>query len=309
MEVMLEVVSVSREDELRSLRAAREIGVDWVLGGTHAERRRRDPRRRRPLLPVPGHDRRPPERARRARSTRSPRDAARLTALDGVHGLDLLAYRHATEDPIALTRAVAAAADGPVIAAGSVASLRADRGAGGRGRVGLHDRQRDLRRRSFPGAPDRRPARSRRCCAPMSTRHARGRRWSTRCARACSRTSSSGKLAPGDKLPERGRDRRALRRQPRDRPRGRARPARGRLPDAPPRLRHLRDQGAAQPPRAGHDRLLHRDDPRGRPRAGRDRDQQGRARARPSTSASCSTSPATSRCSSSSACASPTAAR
>ena len=35
MEVMLEVVSVSREDELRSLRAAREIGVDWVLGGTH----------------------------------------------------------------------------------------------------------------------------------------------------------------------------------------------------------------------------------------------------------------------------------
>ena len=36
MEVMLEVVSVSREDELRSLRAAREIGVDWVLGGTHA---------------------------------------------------------------------------------------------------------------------------------------------------------------------------------------------------------------------------------------------------------------------------------
>ena len=26
---------MSREDELRSLRAAREIGVDWVLGGTH----------------------------------------------------------------------------------------------------------------------------------------------------------------------------------------------------------------------------------------------------------------------------------
>ncbi len=36
LQVMLEVVSVSAEDELRSLRAARQIGVDWVLGGTHA---------------------------------------------------------------------------------------------------------------------------------------------------------------------------------------------------------------------------------------------------------------------------------
>ena len=41
-----------------------------------------------------------------------------------MHGLDLLAYRHATEDPIALTRAVVGAADGPVIAAGSVRSLQ-----------------------------------------------------------------------------------------------------------------------------------------------------------------------------------------
>jgi hypothetical protein len=37
MEVMLEVVSVSVEDELRSLRAAARIDVDWVLGGTHAD--------------------------------------------------------------------------------------------------------------------------------------------------------------------------------------------------------------------------------------------------------------------------------
>ena len=40
-----------------------------------------------------------------------------------MYGVDLLAYRHPTEDPIALTRAVAEAADGPVIAAGSVASF------------------------------------------------------------------------------------------------------------------------------------------------------------------------------------------
>jgi phosphoribosylformimino-5-aminoimidazole carboxamide ribonucleotide (ProFAR) isomerase len=43
--------------------------------------------------------------------------------MDGVHGLDLLAYRHPTADVAALTRAVVEAASGPVIAAGSVASL------------------------------------------------------------------------------------------------------------------------------------------------------------------------------------------
>ena len=35
-EVMLEVVSTSKEDELSSLHAAAAAGVDWVLGGTHA---------------------------------------------------------------------------------------------------------------------------------------------------------------------------------------------------------------------------------------------------------------------------------
>src|SRR3954447_26367495 len=36
LEVMLEVVSTSAEDERRSLEAAGQIGVDWVLGGTDA---------------------------------------------------------------------------------------------------------------------------------------------------------------------------------------------------------------------------------------------------------------------------------
>ncbi len=35
-EVMLEVVSTSKEEELSSLRGAAAAGVDWVLGGTHA---------------------------------------------------------------------------------------------------------------------------------------------------------------------------------------------------------------------------------------------------------------------------------
>ena len=35
-EVMLEVVSTTKEAELSSLHSAAEAGVDWVLGGTHA---------------------------------------------------------------------------------------------------------------------------------------------------------------------------------------------------------------------------------------------------------------------------------
>ena len=123
LEVMLEVVSVSKEDELRSIAAAGEIGVDWVLGGTHpaggvavlAGSRAR-------YCPFPGTVTGHPsvlhgEIAEIARSARE------ITAMDGVHGLDLLAYRHPTADVAALTRAVVDASAGPVIAAGSVASV------------------------------------------------------------------------------------------------------------------------------------------------------------------------------------------
>ena len=40
LEVMLEVVSTSEDDEIRSISAASSIGVDWVLGGTHPDRGR-----------------------------------------------------------------------------------------------------------------------------------------------------------------------------------------------------------------------------------------------------------------------------
>ena len=61
-EVFLEVVSERREDELRSVEAALEIGVDWLLGGTHATEAlavldRLGPRRRPPEHPR-GDDRR-----------------------------------------------------------------------------------------------------------------------------------------------------------------------------------------------------------------------------------------------------------
>jgi len=124
MQVMLEVVSTSREDELHSIAAACEIGVDWLLGGTHpadgvalladapADRRPR-------YCPFPGTVVGHPsvllgEISEIAASARD------ITAMPGVHGLDLLAYRHPTADVAELTRAVVRAAAGPVIAAGSV---------------------------------------------------------------------------------------------------------------------------------------------------------------------------------------------
>jgi hypothetical protein len=123
MEVMLEVVSTSREAELRSLQAALGIGVDWVLGGTHAEEGAE-------ILggagvrycPFPGTITGHPS-VLSGEIDEIAADAARLCALDAVHGVDLLAYRHRTADVPALVRAVADAIDGPVIAAGSVASV------------------------------------------------------------------------------------------------------------------------------------------------------------------------------------------
>jgi hypothetical protein len=133
MEVMLEIVSTSLEDELRSLRAALEIGVDWCLGGTHPEEgvtilRGSGVR----YCPFPGTVVGHPS-VLEDTIEEIEAHAERLGKMDGVHGLDLLAYRHETVDPIKLIRAVVAAIDGPVIVAGSIASPAqiADVGAAG----------------------------------------------------------------------------------------------------------------------------------------------------------------------------------
>lgn len=125
LEVMLEVVSVSREDELNSLRTAAEIGVDWVLGGTH-------PRDGLAVFaeeggsarycPFPGTVVGHPS-VLLGEISEIAGSAREITALDGVYGLDLLAYRHPTADVAELTRAVVEAASGPVIAAGSVTTV------------------------------------------------------------------------------------------------------------------------------------------------------------------------------------------
>ncbi len=121
-EVMLEVVSEDKDDELRSIRAALEIRVDWLLGGTHPDEALE-------ILagtavrycPFPGRVIGHPSLLR-GTIEEIAADAADLTARPGVHGLDLLAYRYDGEVE-ALTAAVNERATGPVIAAGSVDSL------------------------------------------------------------------------------------------------------------------------------------------------------------------------------------------
>ena len=120
-QVMLEVVSERKEDELRSARAALDLGVDYLLGGTHAEEVTE-------ILagstiqycPYPGRIVGHPSQLRGTiedivASARS------LTALRGVHGLDLLAYRYDGDADAVVQRVVEAVA-APVIVAGSVDS-------------------------------------------------------------------------------------------------------------------------------------------------------------------------------------------
>ncbi|MBI3746505.1 MAG: 4-hydroxythreonine-4-phosphate dehydrogenase [Chloroflexi bacterium] len=119
--VYLEVVSVSAEDEIRSIRAAREIGVDVVMGGTHVDEAL-------PLLsgsgiryyPFPGRIVGHPS-VLEGTTEEIAASAAALTGHDGVDGLDLLAYRHAGPvEPI--IDAVVQASRGPVVVAGSIDS-------------------------------------------------------------------------------------------------------------------------------------------------------------------------------------------
>lgn len=120
LEVMLEVVSSTAAAELASLQAAVDAGVDWVLGGTRIDEGLR-------LLdgsgirycPFPGRIAGHP-RVLEGSVEEITAHAASLSALPGVHGAGLLAYRHQSVDPVALTRSVVEAVEGPVIAAGSV---------------------------------------------------------------------------------------------------------------------------------------------------------------------------------------------
>lgn len=118
--VYLEVVSIDKADEMESIDAAKAAGVDWVLGGKFAA----DAVGKLvgtgiKLAPFPGRIVGHPS-VLEGSIEEIAAHAAELTSLDGVSGVDLLAYRHATVDVLELTAAVVAASHGPVIAAGSV---------------------------------------------------------------------------------------------------------------------------------------------------------------------------------------------
>lgn len=121
-EVMLEVVSTTKEAELASLQTAAEAGVDWVLGGTHGA----DTAGMLPdhvqYCPFPGVVVDHPSVLLGSIDDIAA-SAERLTGLDHVAGVDLLAYRHPSADTLELIRAVVERSSGPVIVAGSIASI------------------------------------------------------------------------------------------------------------------------------------------------------------------------------------------
>jgi hypothetical protein len=121
-EVMLEVVSTSKEDELASLHSAAAAGVDWVLGGTHAADAAGILADGVRYCPFPGKVVDHPS-VLLGTIDEIASDAERLTALDHVAGLDLLAYRHPTADHAELIREVVRRSSGPVIVAGSIAGI------------------------------------------------------------------------------------------------------------------------------------------------------------------------------------------
>ncbi|WP_028060115.1 hypothetical protein [Candidatus Solirubrobacter pratensis] len=119
-EVALEVVSVTRDEELRAIEAGLELGVDLLLGGTHVEDALRliDGAGVR-YCPFPGRVVGHPSVLEGTRES-IVASAGALATTDGVWGLDLLAYRFAG-DADTLMREAIAAVDVPVIVAGSVA--------------------------------------------------------------------------------------------------------------------------------------------------------------------------------------------
>jgi hypothetical protein len=114
-----EVVSLDRESELASAAAAADFGVDWLLGGVRAGEVA-------PIAasaglryaPFPGAVVGHPS-ALHGSIEEIEASARALGAIEGVAGLDLLAYRRAG-DASALMRAVVGAVDKPVIVAGSI---------------------------------------------------------------------------------------------------------------------------------------------------------------------------------------------
>lgn len=115
----LEVVSLDEASEAASAQAAVALGVDVLMGGTRPEvvlpLLRGTPIR---YYPFPGAVTGHPS-VLGGSIADIVASAQRMAALEGVHGLDLLAYRFAGDVP-ALIQRVCAAVDKPVVVAGSI---------------------------------------------------------------------------------------------------------------------------------------------------------------------------------------------
>lgn len=131
--VFLEVVSTSVDDELRSIEAGLALGVDVIMGGTNHDAALAligsAPAR---YFPFPGTVVGHPSELRGSIEEIASQ-AAELTSHPAVGGLDLLAFRHLTEDPVDLTRAVVSASLGPVVVAGSIDRAERIQGVAGAG--------------------------------------------------------------------------------------------------------------------------------------------------------------------------------
>jgi hypothetical protein len=120
--VYLEIVSVDKADELNSIDSAIAAGVDWILGGKFAaDAVAKLAGTGIKFAPFPGRIVGHPS-ALEGTIEEIAAHAAQLTSMDGVDGVDLLAYRHTSVDVLELTAAVVKASHGPVVAAGSVVS-------------------------------------------------------------------------------------------------------------------------------------------------------------------------------------------
>lgn len=118
---VLEVVSATKEDNLRAAKTGRELEVDYLIGGTYFEE----------VLPIlkgtevkcfpyigkiVGHP-----CLQRGTIEEICEDARRVEKL-GADGIDLLSYRY-DGDPVRLTKAVRDEVDIPIIVAGSISSF------------------------------------------------------------------------------------------------------------------------------------------------------------------------------------------
>jgi pyridoxal biosynthesis lyase PdxS len=119
--VALEVVSQTRADELKSIRAGLDIGVDYIFGGTHADDAVAILNGSGiQYMPFPGRIVGHPSELH-GTPEEIIESARALSQMRGVAGLDLLAYRF-SGDVETLTARVMKAVDRPVVIAGSIAT-------------------------------------------------------------------------------------------------------------------------------------------------------------------------------------------